>query len=442
MRRIVIDRILLVIVFSIIACAFLGAFRPVQAMAAPRAGLLSFGGNAEREYCKLAAGKLVSLLAQDFTFFALVDPGEIERILEEEGFSATGLVEETEAVAVARRLNLDIVFIGHIDQLSYKYPWAEARLTVRGIAVESGELLYVIEGYGTASDADGETAMRQAVADCFSGHFLAELRRKVVPYSVVSAVEGDFLYFRNGREIGITAGMQYRILRPRALKEEVVYKEEIGTAEVTDVTGSISKAKIIRAAEKVREGDYLEEIPPAPKKPPVAAGKREPGLHPAGKKPERAPAPARSRRKGEVTAFSFTPVFLDDDTPFNLVEIRPRLEGSCFYSGTCFGLGLGKTEDIYIKTGVEAGIQLPAAPRFFALTFGGAAGYAFLHRGPHDEFFRSKSLTSGFYWSGSAGIRFFPFGRDRLRLEYESLTHKGPGKFKIKGQRITVVVPF
>jgi hypothetical protein len=59
----------------------------------------------------------------------------------------------------------------------------------------------------------------------------------------------------------------------------------------------------------------------------------------------------------------------------------------------------------------------------------------------NDEFFHSKSLTSGFYSSFSAGIRFYLFGNDGLRLEYDSLTHRGPGNYRVKGHRISIGIP-
>lgn len=427
-------RIVIAIVFSLIVCCLQGAFWPVQAMERPSAGLLSFGGNAEREYCQLAANKLVSLLAENFSYFALVDPGEVQRLTGEEDFPTTSL-SEAEAIALGWSLGIDIVFTGSLDWLSYNYPWAEARVTVKALDVGSGQFLYFIIGYGKAHNTDGQTAMRNAVEDCFSPHFLSELRRKVIPYSTVSAVEGGFLYFHNGREIGIREGMQYRIWR----EGEAGYRTEIGTAEVTEVSGNISRAKITWAAGEVREGDYLEEIPPAPKERPVVEG--EWGRRPAGKKPEREPAPVRTSRKRNVTTFSYTPVLRDENTPFNLVEIRPRQEGKCFFHGSVLGLGYGNKKDLYLKAGCEAGLQLPVASRFFALTFGGTVGYAFLHRGPHEEFFRSQSLSSGFYCSFSAGIRFYLFGHDGLRLEYDSLTHRGPGKFRVKGHRFSIGIP-
>lgn len=56
-------------------------------------------------------------------------------------------------------------------------------------------------------------------------------------------------------------------------------------------------------------------------------------------------------------------------------------------------------------------MHLPVTPRVVALPFGGAAGYSFLHRGPHEEFFGTQSLSSGLYCSFSAGIRFISLAK-------------------------------
>jgi hypothetical protein len=133
---------------------------------------------------------------------------------------------------------------------------------------------------------------------------------------------------------------------------------------------------------------------------------------------------------------------LGGNAPFNLAEIRPRQEGRYGYWGSVFGLGYGEEKDIYINAGFEAGLQLPVVDDFLALTFGGALGYGFLHRGPHSEFFRSQSLSSGFYCSFSSGLKFYLFGYDGLRLEYDKITHTGPRGFHIKGHRISVGIRF
>lgn len=432
------------LIFSVIICFLPGGLWPVQAVEAmegPRVSLLAFGGNAEKEYCQLAANRLVSVLAEDFPFFILVDPQEALLGEEYDEYPITGLLAEAEAVAIGRSLGVDLVLLGHIDRLSYDYPWAEAWVTVKVLEVGSNQYYY-ISGYGAAGSTDGQTAMRNAVADCFSAHFLAELRRQVAPVSFVSAVEGDFLYFSNGREIGIKEGMQYRIWR----QGEADRRTEAGTAEVTEVGKGIAKARIIGAKGEIRASDefYLEEIPPAPKERPVVAkeGKKEWGLRPSGKKPEKEPEPVRSSRRREVTTFSYTPVLLGKNAPFNLAEIRPRQEGKYGYWGSVLGLGYGKEKDIYINTGFEAGLQLPVIDDFLALTFGGAIGYGFLHRGPHDEFFRSQNLSSGFYCSFNTGLKFYIFGYDGLRLEYDKINHTGPRGFFLKGHRISLGIKF
>lgn len=431
------------IFFSAIICCLQVAVWPALAMEGPRVSVLSFEGNAGVDYCQLAANKLVSILTNDFSLFTVIERGEIDQILGEQHFQAAGLVDETKAVELGRLLAVDIAFIGRIDLLSYNFPQAEARVTIKGIDVGSGKLLHIIEGYGTAQNVNGQIAMRNAVEDCFSEHFVSALRRRFVPYSIVSAVEGDFLYFRNGRDIGIKKGMQYRILRPRLVNEEVIYKKEIGTAEVTDVSGNVSQAKIIKAAEEIKEGNYLEEIPPEPKQPPVNEKEVQVSARPPVEKSKKDPepaAPVRTKIKREVNTFSYAPDLLDANDPFTLVEIRPRKEAEYFYHGTVLGLGYGE-EKIYINAGFELGIHLPVVPRFFALTLGGTAGYSYLHQGSLEDFFESNNSSHGFCYSFSAGVKLYLFGYNGLRLEYDKFTHHGPGDFKIKGHRVSVGIP-
>ncbi len=273
-------------IFSLLSLILVSMVLTFPCYAKERIGVLGFSGQVNQEYCQAAISKLTEIL---FVFgrYDLVERAEIERILEEQNFQVSTAVDPTSIVEVGKILGIKIAYIGNIDQLTASwdrrglYYRATARVTVKVIDVQTGKILNIISGDGFSTDKGRAASLHMALERCFSERMITGIRTKIAPYSKIIKVDGDYIYFTNGKDLGITKGTRYQILRPMSVDfddigldtEEAAgssadetaaydntFKQQIGLAEVLDVTGDKSRAKIIWLSGSIRNNDLLQEV--------------------------------------------------------------------------------------------------------------------------------------------------------------------------------------
>lgn len=248
-----------------------------------RVGVLGFSGSVGEEYQQAASDKLTKIL---YTFgrYELVERADIDQILIEQNFQKTDLVDPASVVQVGKILGIKIAYIGNINQLSANRDrktlvyQANAKITVKVIDVQTAKILNIIEEFGSGSDKDKKVALHSALSQCFSDRMITAIRMNIAPYSKIISVEGDKLYFINGKDIGVRKGIRYQIMRPLNINStydnsnevttndnnitnnDNTFKRQIGLIEVEDVIDSKSQAKIIWNSEPIRKDDLLQEV--------------------------------------------------------------------------------------------------------------------------------------------------------------------------------------
>ncbi|HEX7714677.1 MAG TPA: CsgG/HfaB family protein [Bacillota bacterium] len=252
----------------------------VTGFAKERVSVLAFDGKVDEQYKQAAVNNLNKILL-NFGKYDVVERAEVEKIIQEQNFQMTDLVDPTTAVQVGKILGVSIAFIGNIDQLTYSWNktsyQAVAKITIKVIDVQTAKILNIIEGRGTSSGVDRSATLHEALDACFTDQILKDFRVKIAPFSSIIKVEGENLYFLNGKDVGLKKGMRFQVLRPEAndfgddaATDESVetefataddsFKRAIGLVEVAEVIADKSRAIIIWNSEPIRRGDVLAEV--------------------------------------------------------------------------------------------------------------------------------------------------------------------------------------
>lgn len=249
----------------------------VTGFAKERVSVLAFDGRVDDEYKQAAVNNLNKILL-NFGKYDVVERAEVEKIIAEQNFQKSDLVDPATAVQIGKILGVSIAFIGNIDQLTYSWNktsyQAVAKITIKVIDVQTAKILNIIEGKGASTGMDRSATMHEALDACFTDQITKDFRVKIAPFSSIIKVEGDNLYFINGKDVGIKKGMRFQVLRPEmndfgdtATNDDsefaVVddsFKRSIGLVEVAEVIADKSRATIIWNSEPIRKGDVLEEV--------------------------------------------------------------------------------------------------------------------------------------------------------------------------------------
>jgi hypothetical protein len=444
-------RKLLVLFLSTVLIIFCFSI-PTFAIERERVSVFEFssGAKVDNTYKIAAANKLTKILFS-FKRFDMIERTEIDRILAEQKFQNTGLVDQDKAVEIGKLLNIDYAFIGHIDHLSTTFKKsgydANAKITVKIINIRSGKLLHIIEADGISTDSKEQTALLGALDACFSENLMFELRNAFAPFSSIFKVEKDFIYISNGENIAIKNGIRYRILRPEKTSDSMEdiadsFKTEIGFAQVVQVTETKSKAKIIAKKEPIEEGDLVQELSadeemiieePEPE-PEIIEPEEEEQIIGVTPEPEEIeenvtditePEDYKEEpKKGGAWVNTFSMRFgegYEGWNPSGTYEYRLgyESESSGINVGLTAGLGATPFTGMY-NIGLEVGQDIPLIKNFLHLTCSGIAGLAF------GENFYTFELEESLYLVGTAGARMFLFGFKGLRLQYDLTYQLGP----------------
>ncbi|MCK8825839.1 CsgG/HfaB family protein [Fuchsiella alkaliacetigena] len=232
---------------------------PVQAQ--DSVAVLEFEGAGGSDYHSAAANSLTNIL-MDLGRFDVISRSEVDRILEEQHFQVSGLVDEDTASEAGGILGVEQVFTGNIDKLTTSWSdgeySGEAKVTIRLIDIETGTILQSFESTGSGSgDSRGE-ARSSALSSCFDSSLRSQLREVFAISSFVIRVDEEQVDLLGGSEMGISEGQRYYILRPEEYGD---FTRKIGMVEIERVSGDRSRSEILWSSEEIKENDLIEEIP-------------------------------------------------------------------------------------------------------------------------------------------------------------------------------------
>lgn len=378
-------------------------------LAKERTGVLGFSGDCETEY-KLAAANELARILFAFGRYELVERVEMERILEEQQFQLSGLVDQTTAVEVGKILGLSRVYIGSIDQLSggwddrFRIYHARAKVTVKLVEVETSRILNIFDGSGFASAYDQRTALHEALQDCFGPGMVAKIRNKIAPFSTVIKVDGGYVYFDHGADLGIQKGMRYQVFRPLSYSGDPEadfadsFNRQIGLVEVAEVAESKSIAKVIWNSEAIRSGDILKEGGS------YAWGLFSLDVHTIG------------TLTGPLTVFEGSVGY----------EIPFKSSGRLTAGFTPLTGSYGDLIWIW-NFGFLMGWELPIIPGTLYFEPTGGVGLAVANQ-TYNSYYMDESVASalGFYLNGGAGLKYYPDHENGVRLELALTAQWGP----------------
>lgn len=239
-------------------------------------GVLKVGGEVDENYLKSAQNLLTQAINQ-LGRFNLIEREEIDKILKEQRFQQSGIVDSDQAAEIGNILAIDTAVVGSIDSLNTDYQTSDAgdyyrtdvSITVKFIDVESAETLHSIEVSSHALDEDKDQSRQEALENAFSQDLLVELRAIFAIESTIVRIEDNQIFFTSGEEMGVKEGRRYEVHRKEDVGSEIVddkeaeenFTEQIGVVEVTDVLKGVSKAEVVWSDKDIQEGDLVREMP-------------------------------------------------------------------------------------------------------------------------------------------------------------------------------------
>jgi hypothetical protein len=228
--------------------------------------------------------------------YEIVEREQLQKILSEQKFGMSGLVDPSTAAQIGKMLGVKKIFIGKITQMGItqtdaifiKVATAKVSIDMRIIDVETG----VIESAETAS-ADEKMARLsgeniaaltqkeqlrgvQAGVHSFDQSVFADASRKAVDMMVdkilenvevlgyVVMIEGSTVMTDLTKAHGVQPGIRLPVVRmgkpiihPATGKVLSVGKETVGNIEITEVESELSKAKILDSKGAIKVGDRV-----------------------------------------------------------------------------------------------------------------------------------------------------------------------------------------
>lgn len=354
------------------------------AEAREQVGVLEFTGSDRAEFRSAAAYRLTRILL-DLDRFHVIDRAEMDRILSEQHFQMTGLVDIDTAVEAGNILGISQAFLGHIDRLSSSWDSssrthrAEARITVKVVDVQTSTLLHIIEVSGSGSDSDRITAHHRAIESALGESFITQLRSRFSITSIITRVDGRTVYMVGGQDMGIRAGYRYRIMRPDDPGDfDDAFLTEVGLLEIEDVTASRSRGRIIYSTEPVRQNDIAKEVP----------------YNTRGLVGVEMKTLGYSLNNGAVTGMS------------PLIQVSYETERPYNYS---WGGNIGLTSIkgmMLLNLGLEGGYEIPVSPGNLYLSVRGGGGF-YAATQEHTYHTSGSASAASFYINGNGGIKYY-----------------------------------
>ena len=225
-----------------------------------RVATMDFDGDGHSRYHNQAGNALTNKLL-DLGRVDVISRSEVDTILDEQNFQQSGLVDTSTAQELGNILGVDKIFVGNVDRLTTSRSDGdyngETQITIRLIDVSSGQILtsYSLDG---SSREDGRTDARaEAINDAFGRDFERKLRQR---YAITSFVEeisisGDKVDLFGGREMGISSGDRYYVLR-----DDNGFESKIGKIEIEQTSADRARAKVLWQIEPIEVDDRVREV--------------------------------------------------------------------------------------------------------------------------------------------------------------------------------------
>jgi len=201
-----------------------------------RIGVVDFENKSKYANARLgtaASDILITELAKT-NRFVVVERDKLDKILEEQGLQASGVIDPRTAVKVGQVLGLEAIVTGAVSEFGVKTggseyllaqtkrQTAEAAVDIRMVDVQTGQVIYADSGRGIAKSSKGSVlglgtrggydetlegkALREAVVQ-FTDNIISQVSKK--PWSCrIAGISGDSIYLNAGPTMGIEKGQE------------------------------------------------------------------------------------------------------------------------------------------------------------------------------------------------------------------------------------------
>lgn len=287
---------------AVVAVAFLVAFSvvapaPVVAQDKVRVAVMNFDNNSTWGYWgdrlgAAAADELATQLVRSGRF-TVIERREIDSVLAEQDFGASGRVNASTAADIGKVLGAQLMVTGSITQFSVetkragiggiggRFTEAESIVDVRVVNTVTSEIMVIAEGKGKKrmgglqvnnvgfeqnfDEGVAQEALRPAIEEAVEeivdqARSFEGLKPVMPPASIVGTRGGDY-YIDRGENFGVTVGQQFAVM---SVVDEIKdaqgnvldrITDRTGLLEVTRVLGQSAVARLVDGS--AAEGDSL-----------------------------------------------------------------------------------------------------------------------------------------------------------------------------------------
>ena len=219
--------------------------------------------------------------------FQMVERNKIDRVIKEQNFQMSDLVDNSKAIEVGKLLGAEAVVFGSItsvsqtkiDKFAYDVIKTEVGIDVRVVGTETGKILISETATGTTEDRLITTASGTVVSGSLSnnssyttasrmaiGSITERLQELTVLLGFVVDTSDNTVTIDIGEESGVRPGFRFVVLRPSSeilhpvtgkrlgWKKEILCEIEIITTEKTMAS---CKVVVRESASEVKPGDYV-----------------------------------------------------------------------------------------------------------------------------------------------------------------------------------------
>jgi curli biogenesis system outer membrane secretion channel CsgG len=272
-----------------------------QPQGRPRVAVLNFENNSTWAWWgdrlgEAAADELVTQLIKTGNF-TVIERAQLAAIMAEQKLGATGAVDSSTAARIGKLLGVQYILTGSITQFSVKRTGgairafggigasvtnAEARLDVRLVSTETGEILVAAEGQGNRRMGGGSfrgtggeqqfeqgaaqealrPAVEQVVATIAQQAGTLRAAAPAAPGGQVVGLKDKLVYVNRGQGAGVKVGQRFNVSR---VTDEIkdadgrVLDRVISQVAVIEVTQVLSQSAVCRIVSgDVRVNDTIE----------------------------------------------------------------------------------------------------------------------------------------------------------------------------------------
>lgn len=195
--------------WSLVLLTLIGLWIP-GSQARERVAVVEFGGVGDY-YERHTASSLMAKALIDLGRFDVMERDALDRILQEQRFQQSYPVDQATVVAMGRIAGVNVAFLGQIDTLDARwhsdrdgngYYLGSAKISVKVVDVQSGQLIKILVTDGTATGPRRDGVQTDALVSCFGVSMDAQLRALFSLSSQVTGVDEGVINMQLGRDAG------------------------------------------------------------------------------------------------------------------------------------------------------------------------------------------------------------------------------------------------